>query len=234
MKKILLSALAFSTLISAGELVTHTELGFIKNSGNTENETLTLDMKLKKEWEKQISTTLLQGKYNEENKVETGNNWLFETQYDYKFSETFAFNYLLGYKSDKFSSFDYQLYTGPGLKYIAFHESKVHNLNFALNYLYSEDKNTITDKTDNYQAARLAMEYSWQISKNLKFSQDATYRNNVEDTDIYFAYGKSTISAKVSDHVSAGLSYKLDYTNEVDPNKERVDRTLTANLIVDY
>ena len=237
MKKTLLASVLLSSLISADttELETHTELGYIKNDGNTKNETFTLDMKLKKEWEKHISTTVIQGKYNEEDKVETGNNWLAETQYDYKFSKIFTFNYLLGYKEDKFSSFDFNGYTGPGMKYIAINKPKEHNLNFTLNYMYAIDKDKAAPKDKHeYQSARLAMEYFLKISDNLKFSEDATYRTNLESSKTYFAYSKTTLSSKISDKLSAGISYKLDYVNDVPSDIKRVDSTMTASLIIDY
>jgi putative salt-induced outer membrane protein len=244
------------------ELVTHTELGYINSSGNTESEVFTADVKAKKELEKHIYTAMFQAKYSEENKLESANNWLSELQYDYKFSKLFSLNYLFGYKSDKFSSYDYQMYTGPGIKYLAINDSKIHNLSISASYLYSVDETldqyvdgngdplkypfkdgdgvdivktkTISGEKNNYQSARLSLEYSWKITENLKFAQDATYRQSLDSSDEYFAYSKSTLSAKVADHLSAGFSYKVDYTNEVAEGIERADKTFTANLIIDY
>ena len=264
MRKILATSLIASSLSVSvfAELVTHTELGYINSSGNTNTEVFTADAKLKKEIEKHIFTGLFQAKYSEEDNVESANNWLGELQYDYKFSKLFSLNYLYGHKVDKFSSYDYQLYTGPGLKYLAINDSKVHNLNFTLSYLYSYDKGVdqyvdglgvavaypyvdadgnpisktkVADgKGVDYQSARISMEYAWKISENLKFTQDATYRRSLEDSEDYFVYSKSTISTKVAEHLSAGFSYKVDYSNSVDPDKEKTDKTFTANLIIDY
>jgi putative salt-induced outer membrane protein len=246
----------------SSELVTHTEIGYINTSGNTKTETFTMDMKIKKEFDKHIFAALFQAKYSKENRVESGNNFLGELGYDYKFSKLFSLNYLLGYKRDKFSSFEYQLYTGPGFKYLAINNSKVHNLNFTLSYLYSVDQkvdlyndlsqepiehpfvdadgNDIIktkykngEKSD-YDSARISLEYRLKISKDLRFNQDATYRQDLSDSDKYFAYSKTTISSKIAENLSAGLSYKLDYTNLVDEGIERTDKILTANLIIDY
>jgi len=260
MRKIILSFLAFSTLVQAGALgiVTHTELGYIKNQGNTDDETFTLDAKFKKEWDNHISTTSLTGQYGKEDTLETKNKWTFDTQYDYKFENTFTFNYLLGYKTDKFTNFDYQLYTGPGAKYIAI-TNKIQNLNISANFLYSIDEKSdiySTDgtddgivaypndttgvplykegKTDNYTGYRAALDYSLQVLKNLKFTQKLTYRNSFEDAQNYFFYSKSALSSKISDIFSAGVSYSYDYANLPLSGDENFDSVFTATLSIDY
>jgi putative salt-induced outer membrane protein len=261
MKKLSLAMLVPSSLLFA-EIITHTELGYINTSGNTNSQVFTVDAKAKKEIEKHIFTTLLQGKYSEEEDIETANNWLGEFQYDFKFSKLFSANYLYGYKMDKFSSYEYQAYTGPGIKYLAINDSKVHNLNFTLSYLYSQDKTidtyedgsgnvvaypyvdananpiaktkTASGNTNDYQSTRLSMEYKWNILKNLKLGQDATYRQSLDESDEYFIYSKTTLSTKIADNLSAGFSYKIDYTNTVAEDIENTDKTFTANLIIDY
>ncbi len=265
MKKLLVGSLIASsfTINAAAELITHTELGYVNSSGNTNTEVFTTDLKVKKEVEKHIFGALVQGKYAKEDDIENANSWVGELQYDYKFSKLFSVNYLYGTKMDKFSSYEYQIYTGPGIKYLAINNSKVHNLNFTLSYLYSADKtldqyvnsgsgDTVSypfadgDGTDipktkvssgerlDYQSARLSLEYSWKIAKNLKFTQDATYRQSLDESNDYFIYSKSNISTQVVEHLSAGFGYKVDHTNKVQEGVERTDKTFTANLIIDY
>jgi len=263
MKKILLSSLAFATLIQAAPLglVTHTEFGYIQNNGNTEDETMTLDAKLTKEWEKHISTTTLIGQYGTENNTENKNKWIFNTQYDYKFIDSFAFNYLVGYKTDKFTSFDYQAFTGPGAKYIPI-SNKTQTLNISANILYSIDAKadiyssdgtdtgvivaypntpSTTDTKiigsgidDKYTGYRAALDYSLQMLENLKFTQVLTYRNSFKDSKNYFLYSKSGISSKISDIFSAGLSYSYDYVNLPQSGDKNFDSVLTATLSLDY
>jgi len=86
MKKIILSSLVFTALLQAGPLglVTHTEFGYVQNNGNTEDQTIDLDTKLVKEWEKHISTTAITGQYGTQDDIIIKNKWTFDTQYDYK------------------------------------------------------------------------------------------------------------------------------------------------------
>ena len=260
-KKIILSSLVASSLLLAADvdvkkddaLVTHTELGYIQTDGNTKTKTFNLESKAKKGWDKHIFHLTFDGQYADDDGKETKNKYFVELEYDYEFTDRFAFNYLVGYKSDKFSSFDYQAYTGPGAKYKAI-ISKNHNLSIEGNILYSVDEvmevRTLAGEvvyypypagsivsepsySDDYAAYRLKGVYGWQILDNLKFDQEVSYRGSFEDSNKYFVFSKTALSSKISDIFSAGISYKVDYVNEAG-TKDNTDTTLTLNLIMDY
>ena len=244
-KKIALSALLASTLVVASEpdlkkddaFVTHTELGYIETQGNTETKTFNLDANVKKGWGKNIFALIFDGQYASDKDIETKNKYLLELTYDYEFTDRFAFNYLAGYKSDKFSGMEYQFYTGPGAKYKAI-VSDAHNLTVDGNLLYAMDSyeavGPIASYDDDYVAYRVKGVYGWQILKNLKFDQELSLRGSFEDSDKYFVFSKSALSSKISDMFSAGLSYKVDYVNLPATGKDSTDTTITANLIIDY
>ena len=264
MKKIILSAVVASSLVMANEpnlveddkLVTHTEFGYIQTDGNTETKTFNLEAKAKKGWGRNIFEFTFDGQYADDAGVETKNKYFTELEYDYEITDRFALDYLVGYKSDKFSAFDYQAYTGPGAKYKAIVSEK-HNLSVEGNILYSVDEisdveydtagevinypnpdNTPVDsvvlgENDTYGSYRLKGVYTWQMLENLKFDQEASYRSSFEDSDKYFVFSKTALSSKISDIFSAGISYKVDYVNEAG-DKENTDTTLTINLIMDY
>ena len=152
-----------------------------------------------------------------------------------------AFNYLLGYKSDKFSTYDYQLYTGPGLKYRVIDADK-HLLSTQANILYASDDiredlsaiPPIPDTTNDYISWQLGLDYTWHILDNLKFLQEATYRAEFHDGDNYFIYSKTAIESKINGNFSMGVSYKVDYANQITPDKEHTDKTFLVSLIIDY
>lgn len=263
-KKIILSAVVASSLVMAAEpdlkkddaLVTHTEFGYIETQGNTETKTFNLEAKVKKNWQKHILHLLFDGQYAEDKNIESKNKFFTELEYDYAFTNRFAFDYLVGYKQDKFSVFDSQFYTGPGAKYKAI-VSKNHNLSLEGNILYSIDEISDVEydaagniinypnptntpvatiakgDSDDYAAYRAKAVYGWQMLDNLKFDQELSYRSSFENSNKYFVFSKSALSSKISDIFSAGISYKVDYVNEAG-NKEKTDTTLTLNLIMDY
>jgi len=265
-KKITLSTLLASSLLLAAEpdtkkddlLVTHTELGYVGTTGNTDTKTFNLDSKVKKGWGANIFTLIFDGQYAEDKGVESKNKFFIELEYDYEFTDRFAFDYLTGYKRDRFSKFDYQFYTGPGAKYKAI-KTEAHDLSLEGNVLYSLDQQmddefdittgkkvdypytnvtidpskTKTYDSDDYAALRVKGVYEWKINDTVKFGQELSYRLDVSDTQNYFVYSKTDLTAKISDIFSAGISYKVDYVNEPG-DKEKTDTTFTVGLIVDY
>ncbi len=264
-KKIILSAVVASSLAVTAQadtknddkLVTHTELGYIKTTGNTETQTFSLDTKWKKGWEKHIFTWSFDGQYAEDNDIESKNKFFTELEYDYEITDRFAFDYLAGYKSDKFSNFDYQFYTGPGAKYKAI-KSDAHNLSLEGNILYAYDMimKEVTDASgavvnypytdaqdptyvsrdaysDDYAGVRLKGIYEWKISDVYKFNQELSYRADISELTNYFVFSKTDLSAKMTDILSASLSYKFDYVNEPG-DKKSTDNTFTIGLIIDY
>ncbi|MFK5938384.1 MAG: DUF481 domain-containing protein [Sulfurimonas sp.] len=240
------------------ELKTHTELGYIGTTGNTDTTTFNLESKIERNWGKHEGILTFDGQYADDKGVESKNKFFVELEYDYALTDRFAFNYLVGYKRDKFSAFDYQAYTGPGAKYKVIVSPK-HNLSLEGNILYSVDEYAKVNYADvaktaviaypnaantpilasdpsfsnDYAAYRAKGVYTWQMFKNLKFDQEVSYRGSFEDANQYFVYSKSALVSKLSDIFSAGISYKVDYVNEAGDSKN-TDTTLTANLIVDY
>ncbi|QSZ40718.1 DUF481 domain-containing protein [Sulfurimonas aquatica] len=251
MKKILLSTILASSLVVVAQaateetpLVTHTELGYIETSGNTQTQTFNLDANAKKSWGKHVGNAMLDGQYATNKNATSGdverikNKYVAELTYDYDFTKRFAFTYLAGYKADEFSSFGYQYYTGPGAKYKAI-VAKSHNLTVEAGALYAADKFNDTlaitnKKEDTYAAYRLKALFDWKIVDNLKFNQEVSMRGSFEETKNYFIYSKSGFTSKFSDMFSAGLSYKVDYVATPAAGVQDTDTTLTLNLIVDY
>jgi len=250
MKKITLSLVLASSLMLAATpdtkkdnaLVTHTELGYIETQGNTETKTFNLDSKVKKGWGANIFTLTFDGQYASDNQIETKNKYFVELEYDYEITDRLAFNYLAGYKADKFSGFAFQLYTGPGAKYKAI-VSDNHNLSIDANLLYAKDSYdavysgpTISQQgyEDQYASYRVKAVYNWKMLENLKFDQEVSWRGSFETTNKYFIFSKSALTSKLSDTFSAGISYKVDYAQVPATGKEDTDTTFTANLIIDY
>lgn len=238
MKKILLTSLvasAFALSASAFEtgIVSHAELGYVNTSGNTDTEAFMLDANMKKDWEKHAVIVKADAAYGKEDDVESKNKFFVEGAYDYKFTEIIAFNYVAAYKQDKFTDYNYQAYTGPGIKYMAI-KNEQHNLDLTLSALYSFDQYVVNDEDDEYASYKFDLVYEYRILENLKFNQDFGYRAAFDDNDKYFMYSKTALSTKVSDMISAGISYKIDYINQVVAPTEQSDNTFAFNLIFDY
>lgn len=243
MKKVVLSLVALGSLMFAEDAIaekplkTHGELGYIQTTGNTDTKAFNFDLDLTKEWTKNIVTFNADGQYATDQGEKTKNKYTVEFNYGYKISDRLAFDYLIGYKDDQFSGFEYQFYTGPGLKYKMIDMQK-HQLSTEANILYSVDRYEavapLEAYTDDYAGYRLKGVYDWQILESLKFKQELSVRGSFEDGDNYFIYSETALHNKINDIFSAGISYKVDYVNVPALGKEKTDGTFAVNLILDY
>jgi putative salt-induced outer membrane protein len=158
--------------------------------------------------------------------------WSSEFNYDYQICPRTSLNYLIGYKEDRFSGFDYQFYSGPGMG-VKVIDSPDHKFDLQANILYGEDKPDTLPK-DSYFSSKLGAIYNWKIQENLKFIQEVTYRINLEETQYSFFYSKSAVETKINSTLSMGVSYKVDYVNTPPPPSVKTDRTFLVSLIIDY
>lgn len=237
----------------------HTELGYISTSGNTNTKAGSLDATAKAKVDKNSLQLDVDYLYGEENGVESKNSLATELNYDYRISKHLALNYLAGYKSDKFSGFDYQFYTGPGVKYIAI-ENDTHVLNFQVNILYSKDSemdkfydalgaevpypyvdpakdplgSTVSGKSSQYTSILLKGDYKWNITDSIKFIQELSYRRDAQESDTYYVNSKTGLLSKINATFSMGVNYKVDYVNSPPAGNEYTDKTLAVTLSIDY
>ena len=226
-------AVELAKKLKKSELKTHTELGYVSTKGNTNTTTFSVDSKIKKDIDKHSFALAFDGQYAKDKDTQTKNKYLVELDYGFKITDRFYFDYLIGYKKDRFSSYNYQAYTGPGAKYKAIISDK-HNLTLNANLLYSQDEIEGTNKINNYSSLQTKGLYEWQMAQNLKFAQELSYRTELENMDNYFMYSKTAFINKLNSILSAGISYKVDYVNLTSIGTEHTDKTLTANLIIDY
>lgn len=237
-QRIIMAIMAATALLFGAEegavtpLKTHTELSYMSTSGNTETTSLAFDAKGEKHWGRHGARAAAFAYLSEESGVESKNQWGVELNYDWELTKRLAFNYMVAYKEDKFSGFDYQFTTGPGLVHKTV-RTPAHALTLQGNLLYAADKRE-TGETDTYASFKAGLLYEWKILENLKFVEEANIRTQLSDLGNYFAYSKSSVQNKINSMLSMGISYKIDYVNHPVVGKTSTDKTLLASLIIDY
>ena len=239
------------------QLITHTEIGYINTKGNTKTDAFSIDANAKKPYDRHLFEFSIDAQYAKDSDIESKNRYFVELEYNYNIKNKFSLNYTTGYKRDKFSSFKYQFYSGPGSKYKVYKSTAQDltiegNIQYAIDRLedikYASDGSVITypnsagiatssikkGPTNSYASYRAKSVYIWQIADNLKFNQELSYRSEVYDKKNYFVFSKTALTSKLLEMFSAGLSYKVDYTNMPAQDKGYTDRTLSVNIIIDY
>ena len=244
--KLLLAAGVVTGLSAADEnmLKTHAELGYTNTAGNTESQdiagALKMDYTLFSNGLRFTGNALYSSNkdFETDETAATKNRWDAELNYDYNFNESWAFNYLAGGKGDKFSTYVYQAYTGPGAIWKAL-KNDTNDLKLQANILWSWDEyrdETLTDENPNqYASWQASLDYTYKITEASKFIQYLMYRSEFADTANYFAKSKTAVESKINSILSLGVSYTVDYTNNIADNvRSHADRVFLAALIADF
>ena len=248
MKKLLLPTLLLSTALFAEStpLVTHSELSYVNTTGNSETQSFALNSKAKKSVGAHTFSLAADALYSEAKQqidantsktIMTKNKWFVTGDYAYSFSSVIAIDYYINNKADRFSGYDNQFSTGPGLIVHAY-TSKTQALSIKANALYSRDDITKTGAADyrspkEYGALFAALSYEWKILENLKVSENTTYKRDASNADAYFVTSKTALENKISDVFSLGASYNVDYVNQKEA-EYYTDNTFLLSLIIDY
>lgn len=228
----LLSGLLLTTTLSAEEVKTETNLSYMQSKGNSDIMNTSVDFKGEKKIEKNIYKTNINWYYSEENSVETKNKLTVNITYEYELNKKINLNYMAQYEDDKFSSFNYKFFTGPGVIYKAV-KNQIQELKLGVSLLYEKDKPN-TGKSIDYMAVMGTEEYKYKITKTVHCAQDFSIRTEVENTDNYNATANFGITNKFNKYFSASVKYKIDYTNKVLPGIKNTDRVFTAGLTINY
>lgn len=212
----------------------HVELSYSKTSGNSNTSNLAGKFEGRKKTGQNrysINGNVFQSRTDGET---TASKVLADATYDRFVSERAFFSYTAGYNRDKFSGFNYRLYTGPGFGYILIKTEK-HNLETLLSALFYHDKfiqpNTNNDVTDDYVAGKAVAKYQWQILDNLKFKEVLDYFVSFKTSSKYFVNSTSSIETKINSNFSLGLAYIVNYqAKPASTELKKTDNTFLANL----
>ena len=233
------------------KMTTHAELSYANTSGNTESQDVSGNLKIKLPMGNNALRFVGNVLYSDataydvngtfEDNLRTKNRWDAEGNYDYNFNDSWAFNYLLGGKGDEFSTFVYQIYTGPGAIWTPV-KTENHDLKFQANVLYMWDRvreekgpPVVSQYTNDYSGYQASLDYVFKFTKTSKFIQYAMYRSEFSDSSNYFVKSKTAVESKMSDIFSLGVSYTLDYTNnKANDVRSYTDSVFLASIIADF
>ena len=221
----------FATSSYALNVDKHLELSYVQTSGNSNASTFSTKLE---------ATTALNEKstvkakanilYSENDNKSSANKYEIELDYNYMLSEKVYSYFGVNYIKDQFSDYDYRLNTGPGFGYKLL-ENDEQTLDFQGGLDYALDQ-YISGNKDEYVASRVELNYRYKINDNLKLKQMLNYLVSIEDNEKYFVASDTSLGVKMTDNLSLGVSYKVDYVNKT--TKEHADRKLLTSLIIDF
>ena len=209
------------------------EVAFVKTSGNTDTQTLAA--KLEASYEPDVNRYY--GKagalYGKTDGDETQNKWFLDGRYERALTDRlFAFA-AAGYMRDKFSGYNYQTTLGPGVGY-QFIKTEEHQLKGLVSIIWAYDRFS-DGGSDSYAAGKAAADYTWQITKDVKFKELASYRVSFKDTNVYFIDSETGLEVKLASNLSLGVGYVVGYQHEPPSDDlKKTDTLFLTSLIVTF
>ena len=209
----------------------HLELSYVQTSGNTNTTTFSSKLQgiaaLSDTESIKAKGSIL---YSESDENTSANKYNVELDYNQMINEK-LYSYMgINYIKDQLSDYDYRLNIGPGLGYkLLEDEIQTIDIQGGLDYAYDKYNDGLKD---NYLAGRTELNYKYTFSQSIEFKQMLSYLASFEDSEKYFAISDSTIGVKMTQNLSLGVSYNMDYTNKTE--KEKLDTKFLTSLIVDF
>ncbi|MFA6740215.1 MAG: DUF481 domain-containing protein [Arcobacteraceae bacterium] len=209
----------------------HLELSYVQTSGNTNTTTFSSKLQgiaaLSDTESIKAKGSIL---YSESDENTSANKYNIELDYNHMINKK-LYSYMgINYIKDELSDYDYRLNSGPGLGYKFLEdETQTVDIQGGLDYAYDRYTNGLKD---DYLAGRTELNYKYRFSKSVEFKQMLSYLASFEDSEKYFAISDSAIGVKMTQNLSLGVSYNMDYTNKTE--KEKLDTKFLTSLIVDF
>lgn len=199
-------------------------------TGNSENMAIGMALDTRKESGKIAHNLDAYIDYGKSNGVQNLKRWGAAYQLDYKFSDrAYAFG-RLSYDEDHYSGFDYRLFAGGGAGYFL---SKTDALTWKVEggpgYQYSPiDDTRVTQKEI---AVYASTEVDWVIREGLKFEQDF---KTVWTSPTTTFVSMTSLTAALSDAISAGVGYEYRYETDPPFGKKKTDTLLRATVSLGF
>lgn len=205
------------------------ELGGFHSSGNTDSTGISGSLKLKKEGEKWRHNLRALADYQRTNGTTDREQFLAAYKPHYKFNDRFYAYGLAQYERDRFQGFSSRISLSGGLGYAVI-KSDDAALNIKGGPAWRKT-NFVGGGSNSSLAGLAALESFWQISENLRLTQDLS--SYVESDNSTFA-STTGLETKLIEALSARLSYSWKHETNLPLGVEKTDKISRATLVYDF
>ncbi len=202
------------------------ELGAFRSSGNSSNTGITAGAKLTKEGNKWRYNFRAIADFQRTNGVTTREQYLAAIEPNYKINDR-LYAFALGqYERDRFQGFSSRLTASGGLGYQVIDNEKT-QLSVKAGPAFRQT-NFIGGGSQSTLAGLAGLDFSQQLSKNLRFTENATAYIESANTTLS---SETALEAKLSNALSARISYLVEYESSPPVGSVNTD-TLTRITLV--
>ena len=231
----LLFVALFLSQVFAGEkkIATRFELSYAQTSGNTKTENISGNLNVQGSFQKNKVIARSGYLMAKNNQTESANKFNVEIRYERIFT-TRIFGFIeSAYLRDRFSGYEYRFSTGPGLGFVIIQKEK-HELKALLSGRYDFEKGSVgAAEAESYTSAKLAGEYAGKIKEHVTLKGKVNYLTSVEEMEKYYINAEAALEVAMSDQLSIGLRYLVNYQNQVPaPEIKKTDTAFLTSIIV--
>lgn len=205
-------------------------LGWISNSGNTNNESFNGNIKtvIRSDW--WAHNFSLSAKRIRDERTVTAERYVFTEKSDFTFSDTSYAFASLRYDDDRFDGFDYQASATVGIGWYLINSDTQH-FDLELGAGYRKAKLSATGEKNNEVINRLAQHYDINFTETSQFFQDMVIESGNTNTASEFIAG---LKVSINSSLALKLSYNVKHNSDPAPESEKTDRTTAINLVFGF
>lgn len=208
------------------------DLGYVTATGNTRLSTFNMGDKIvytQQMWALTQTASYVEGQTKG---METANQLLFAARADYTFAPQLSAFGAASFERNPYAGFTRRTNEQLGVRWQAV-EAPRDSLSFDAGGVLTQQTD-VSDSTENYPAARLAISYKHAFSKAAYFQQQAEYIPNLTTGGAYRVNSMSAIVAPVSAHIGIKVSYAVQYNSHPPDTFGTTDRLLTTGVQVTF
>ncbi len=205
------------------------EIGLLRTTGNSRQAGLTAGLEITRTGIDWTHKVIALGDYQESAGLTTREQYSLAYEPRYSLSQRFFLSGLAQWERDSFQGFDnrYSLSGGFGYRFIDTPDTKL-SLESGPALRRTE---FIDGTTRDNLAARYAVDFDWQITDRIKFTEDASAILQFGNDTLL---SRTAIEASISERLSTRLSYLIEHDTEPPLNSVKTDTRTRFTLIYGF
>lgn len=202
------------------------ELGFLKTSGNSDNETLNAKLTGQKSLDNWLYSGALEAVNSSQEDERSAERYLASIQADYAIDARSYWLGALNWEKDRFSGYDYQASALLGYGYkVLDADNKTLSLELAPGYRISELNPRGTEKEAIVKASQ---KFAWSLSDSAKLDQSASVEYGDSNTLSRF---NIALTSQVAGDLSMKVGYGLKHNSDVPEGSDKTDTETSVTLV---
>jgi putative salt-induced outer membrane protein len=205
------------------------EVGAADSTGNTRSTSVALGLNYARNglyWDHTLTATV---DYARDNGVESKSRYFASYAGHYNVTPRFYTLGLLSWEKDRFAGFDRRFSESIGLGYSVLKTPKASLALEAGPAL--RQTNYVAGNIENQFAGRTSVNFRWDITPKLTFSEIASFYTETSDST---ATSDTGLTAGLIGSLSVRLSYHLQYESSPPPGLAKTDATTRLTLVYDF